>query len=169
MVGQLSSLTDEFVYGSATSQVSGQFTNLQSLPFAATFNAASAVAGQNAMVVSNAPAVDGYPPLPLPLATMTLMPQTIDGTVSAISTSGGFTIYTVALAPYDLFPELAGQPGMPTLTNPGTVVVYADSNTQMLNSGSIATGGVFRFYGLVFNDNGTLRMDTAAVYDGVGE
>lgn len=169
MVGQLSSLTDEFGYGNATSQVSGQFTNLQSLPFAATFSAASAVAGQNVMVTSNAPPVDGYPPLPLPIATMTLMPQTIDGTVSAISTSGGITAYTVALAPYDLFTELAGQPGQPTLTSPGTVVVYADSNTQMLNSGSIAAGGVFRFYGVVFNDNGTLRMDSAAVYDGVAE
>ncbi|MGA9669710.1 MAG: DUF5666 domain-containing protein [Terracidiphilus sp.] len=169
MVGELSSLTDAFGYGNATSQISGQFTNVQSLPFAATFNAAKAVAGQNVMVTSNAPPVNGYPPLPLPIATMTLMPQIIDGTVSAISTSGGFTTYTVALAPYNLFTELAGQPGLPTLTSPGTVVVYADSNTQMLNSGSIATGGVFRFYGLVFNDNGTLRMDSAAVYDGVAE
>ena len=70
----------------------------------------------------------------------------------------------------DLFPNLAVQPGQPTLlTNPNTVVVYADSNTQRLNSGTVSVGGLFRFYGLVFNDNGTLRMDCAQVNDGVAE
>jgi len=73
----------------------------------------------------------------------------------------------VTLAPYDLFPQFAVQPGQTTLlTSPNTVVVYADSNTQMLNSTPISVGGVFRFYGLVFNDNGTLRMDCAQVNDG---
>ena len=38
-------------------------------------------------------------------------------------------------------------------------MVYVDSNTQMLNSGTIGIGSVMRFNGLVFNDNGTLRMD----------
>jgi hypothetical protein len=33
----------------------------------------------------------------------------------------------------------------------------------------LASGGTFRFYGLVFNDNGTLRMDCAQVNDGVDE
>ena len=97
------------------------------------------------------------------------MPQAINGTVSAISTSGGFTTYTVTLAPYDIFAQLAGQPGQPALTNPDTVVVYADRNTQTLNSNSVSVGGVFRFYGLVFNDNGTLSMDCAQVNDGVAE
>lgn len=158
-----------FGYGNATSQISGQFTNLQNLPFVATFKAANTVAGQNVLVTSNAPPVNGFPPLPLPLATMALIPQTINGTVSAISTSGGFTTYTVTLAPYDLFAQLAGQSGQPALTSPNTVVVYADSNAQMLNSGSVSVGGVFRFYGLVFNDNGTLSMDCAQVNDGVAE
>jgi len=169
IVGYLSTLGDVFAYGNATSLISGQFTNLQNLPFVATFSAASTVAGQNILVTSNALGADGIPPLPLPLASMTLMPQTINGTVSAISASGGFTTYTVTLAPYDLFAELADQPGLPALTNSNTVVVYADSNTQMLNSGSIATGGVFRFYGLVFDNNGTLSMDSAEIYDGVAE
>ena len=71
---------------------------------------------------------------------------------------------------HDLFPNLAAQPGQTTvLTNPNTVVVYADSNAQMLNSSALSVGGVFRFYGLVFNDNGTLRMDCAQVNDGVAE
>ncbi len=154
----------------ATSQISGQSTNLQSLPFAATFNAGNMVAGQNVLVTSNAPPVDGFLPLPLPLASMTLMPQVINGTVSEMSTSGGFTTYTVTLAPYDLFPTFAVQPGQTTLlTNPDTVMVYADSDTQMVNSGAVSVGGTFRFYGLVFNDEGTLRMDCAQINDGVPE
>jgi hypothetical protein len=39
----------------------------------------------------------------------------------------------------------------------------------MLNKSSLAAGSLFRFYGLVFNDNGTLRMDCAQINDGVTE
>lgn len=169
IVGELSNPADEFTYGNASSQVSGQFTNLQSLPFAAIFSPATTVTGQNFLVTSNVPPVGGYPPLPLPAASMILMPQTINGTVSAISTSGGFTAYTVTLAPYDLFAALAGQADVPTLTSPNTVVVYTDSNTQPLNTSAVSVGGIFRFYGLVFNDSGTLRMDCTQVMDGVQE
>jgi hypothetical protein len=163
--GQLTSLVG--VYGlNATSQISGQLANLQSLPFAATFDSANLVAGQNVLFSTHTPL---GPPFP-PVTTITLLPQTIDGTVNAISSSGNFTTYTVTLAPYDFFPNLAAQPGQTTLlTDPSTVVVYADSNTQMLNSSTLAVGGVFRFYGLIFNDNGTLRMDCAQVNNGVTE
>jgi hypothetical protein len=76
----------------------------------------------------------------------------------------------VALAPYDLFPQFAAlQNQISVLTNPSTVIVYADGNTQMLNTAPIAVGSVVRFYGLVFNDNGTLRMDCAQINDGVAE
>ncbi len=169
-VGDLPEMSDEFGYGNASFGVSNQFTNLQSLPFAASFSAANAVPGQNVLITSNAPIVNGFPALPLPATTMKLIPQTIDGTVSAVSTNSGFTIYTVTLAPYDLFSNLAARPGQPVLlTNPNTVVVYADSNTQMLNTSTVSAGGLFRFYGLVFNDNGTLRMDCAQINDGVPE
>lgn len=168
--GNLPGLGDAYNVGSATYSVSGQFANLQSLPFTASFNAANAVAGQNIFFGSNAASVNGFPPLPLPATSLTLMPQTIDGTVSAISSAGGFTTYTVTLPSYDAFPNLAVQPGQTTLlTNPNTVVVYADAKTQMLNTSAIAVGGTVRFYGLVFNDNGTLRMDCAQVNDGMGE
>ena len=90
--------------------------------------------------------------------------------LTATSSSGGFTTYTVTLATYDLFPLLAVQPGQTTLlTAPNTVIVYADSNTQMLNTAPLAVGAVLRFNGLVFNDNGTLRMDCAQINDGVAE
>lgn len=168
--GDLPQMSDEFGYGNANFGVSDQFTNLQSLPFSANFGAANVVVGQNVLVTSNAPLVNGFPPLPLPATTMRLMPQTINATVTAISRSGGFNIFTVTLAPYDLFPNLAARPGQPALlTNPNTVLVYADSNTQILNSNSVSAGGVFRFYGLVFNDGGTLRMDCAQIREGVAE
>jgi hypothetical protein len=165
----LPGLDDEFGYANATFQISSQFTNLQSLPFNPTFSAANMVAGQNIFFSTHAQIVNGFPPLPTPVTTMTLMPQTINGTVTAISSAGGFTTYTVTLASYDLFPVLAAQTGPATpLTNPGSVVVYADSSTHTLN-GAPAVGGLFRFYGLVFNDGGTLRMDCAQVAAGVAE
>jgi hypothetical protein len=166
--GEISSTFDEFEFSNASFQISSRFTNLQSLPFAAIFTATNMVDGQDVIVGSHAQLVNGFPPLPMPVTTMTLMPQTIDGTVSAISGVGAFTAYTITLAPYDLFPNLAVQPGQTTLlTNPNTVVVYADGTTQKLNTSPLAVGSVLRFNGLVFNDNGTLRMDCAQINDGV--
>jgi hypothetical protein len=87
-----------------------------------------------------------------------------------VSSSGSFTTYTVSVAAYDLFPDFAVQPGQATLlTNPGSILVYVDSNTQQLNSDPLAVGSVLRFNGLVFNDNGILRMDCAQINDGVPE
>lgn len=147
--------------------VSGALTNLPSLPFTAAFDSTNLVAGQNLAVTSH---VASFPGGSLPVSSVTLMPQTINGTVSSVSTEGDFTTYTVTLAPYDLFPNLALQPGQATtLTNPDTAVVYVDSNTQELNSSPVAVGSVFRFNGLVFNDHGTLRMDCAQISDGVAE
>jgi hypothetical protein len=47
------------------------------------------------------------------------------------------------------------------------VQVYVDSNTQQVNTQSLSAGNTLRFYGLVFNDGGTLRMDCAQISDGV--
>jgi hypothetical protein len=151
---------------SATFQISGQLTNIDSLPFVATFNASSIVPGQEVYISAAAiPNSGGSYPV---ATTITLMPQTIDGTVVGSSTSGNFADYTVSLASYDLFPMLAAQPGQTTVeNNPGQVEVYVDNSTQLLNTQTLAAGSTFRFYGLVFNDSGTLRMDCAQVNDGV--
>jgi hypothetical protein len=155
----------------AVFQVSGEFANLQSLPFPATFDASSVAPGQRVAATTHDTAhvcetVNDYSSA----ATVTLLPQTLDGTVEAVSSEGGFTTYTVELASYDLFPEMGSQPNQVLpVANPGTIVVYADTNTQMLNTHPISVGSVERFYGLVFNDNGTLRMDCAQVNDGVAE
>jgi hypothetical protein len=69
-----------------------------------------------------------------------------------------------------MFPQFAVQGGQTTLlTNPTQMVVYADQNTQMVNAGSVSAGNVARFTGVVFNDNGTLRMDCTQVMAGVTE
>jgi len=158
-----------FSYGSAVLQISGRFQNLSDLPFVPSFTAANATHGQY-LYASTHVLVSAAAPTYVPAATITLIPQTINGTVSAIGSEGGFTTYTVTLADYDLFPKLAVQAGQTVVTtNPNTVVVYADSNTKMLNAQAIAAGSVVRFYGLILNDNGQLRMDCTQIKDGVAE
>jgi hypothetical protein len=155
----------DYTSANAIFQISGQMANVSALPFTANFNATNVVPGQNIFASTHA-ANTGY----LPASTFTLLPQTINGTVTAVSSSGGFMTYTVSLAAYDLFPNLAVQAGQTTLlTNPGSVVVYADNNTQTLNTAAPAVGSVLRFNGLVFNNNGTLSMDCAQIADGVAE
>jgi Domain of unknown function (DUF5666) len=159
------STSQTFTTGSGVYQISGELANVQSLPFTASFSAANIVAGQNVLVTSHGTVSGGY----LPVSTLTLIPQTINGTVTAVSSSGGFEMYTVALAAYDSLPNLSGQNLQNPLVNPGSVVVYVDSNTALLNSGAIAVGSLLRFNGLLFNDKGSLRMDCAQVSDGVTE
>jgi len=157
-----------FSFGGALFQTSGQLTNLQNLPFLATFNSSNLVAGQNVYIsFTTLPNCCGNPAGTA--QTVTLIPQTINGTVLGSAVTGEFTDYTVSLAPYDLFPALTALQtpwqGTP-LTNPNIVEVYVDNNTQVLTQ-PITAGSTLRFYGLVFNDNGTLRMDCAQVNDGV--
>ncbi len=156
-------------FGNSLFGISRQLNNLESLPFQPSFTGANMVAGQNIEPTFHESSYGDSTGGPSP-STVTLLPQTVNGTVSAIGSEGGFTIYTVTLASYDLFPALAVQSGQTTLlTDPATVTVYADSNTQMLNTTPIAVGSVERFYGLVFNDSGTLRMDCAQINNGVAE
>jgi hypothetical protein len=156
----------DLTFGNAAFHISGQLANLDSLPFVPSFDGATMVAGQNVYVGTTATSFQGGPNY-TPLTSLTLIPQTLDGAVSGSSTAGNFTVYTVNLASYDLFPTLAVQAGQTTLLNdPSEVQVYVDGSTQLLNSQSLAPGGTFRFYGLVFNDHGTLRMDCAQVNDG---
>jgi hypothetical protein len=147
--------------------ISGQFDNLQILPFPPTFSGSTFFPGQNVSAFSsgipNARSV-------VTATTLTLRPQTINGTVTAVSSSGSFSDYTVALAAYDPIPTIQSYL-LPAnrLPNPSTVIVYADANTQFLNSAPINPGSVLRFRGLIFDNNGTLRMDCGQINDGVPE
>jgi hypothetical protein len=145
---------------------SGAIALPSNLPFSATFDSSHMFAGQNVAVASQVIVTSGG--ANTRATTITLMPQTINGTITGVSSSGGFTVYNVSLPAYDLFPTLAVQPGQTTaLQSPSSVEVYANSSTQMLNSNVIAPGNVLRFNGLIFNDGGTPRMVCAQVNDGV--
>jgi hypothetical protein len=144
----------------------GEIAVPSNLPFSATFDSSNLIAGQNVSVASQVIVTSGgtY----THATTIKLMPQTINGTITGVSSSGGFKVYNVSLAAYDLFPTLAVQPGQTTaLQNPSSVEVYVDSNTQMLNSNAIAPGNELRFNGLIFNDSGTARMVCRQINDGV--
>ncbi len=156
-----------YSFGSALFQIS-EVANLQALPFVPSFNPVNMFDGQNVYVSSHATTLQGGPTY-FPATTITLVRQAINGTISGSSTDGSFTTYNVTLASYDLIPTLAVQAGQTTvLTDPTNVVVYVDSQTQLLNKQALAVGSVMRFNGLLFNDNGILRMDCLQVNDGVG-
>lgn len=150
-------------------KISGELTNVANLPFPASFASSNFLQGQNVLITSS-----GIPDNRSieEAITVTLLPQTLNGTVSAVSNEGGFAVYTVTLAPYDLIPVLQNYVSNnppPHLSNPSVIVVYADTNTSFLNSGTIAVGSVIRFRGLIFDDNGTARMDATTIYGGVTE
>jgi len=146
--------------------VSRQFVVPSNLPFSAKFDSANMIAGQNVAVGSQVIVTSGG--TLTHARTVTLMPQTINGTVTGVASGGGFTVYNVSLAAYDPFTLLAMQPGQTTvLQNPSSIEIYADNNSQMLNSNAIVVGSVLRFNGLIFNDSTTARMACRQVNDGV--
>jgi hypothetical protein len=160
--------------GNTVFNVSQQFSNVATLPFPASFSSANFLQGQNVSALTSSDSSVNPPPTNPIASTITLRPQTVNGTVTAISNEGGFTVYTVTLAFYNLFPVLqqdaASDPALPQLTAPTIIVVYADTSALFLNSGGMVNvGSLLRFKGLIFDDNGTLRMDAAEIYDGVTE
>ena len=158
-----------YSFGNATFEISDPLPNLQSLPFPPTFTGTNIVPGQRIFLTTHASTVEGGP-IYEPVATVALLPQTLNGTVTAVANDGSFATYTITLAPYDLFNDLAIQAGQKNLVqNPNTVVVYVDSSVQTLNMTPLAAGSTLRFYGLVFNDNGTLKMDCVQITDGVNQ
>jgi hypothetical protein len=154
-------------FSNATFAVWGGLTNIADMPFAASFSGSNMVPGQMVSITSHVTEVAAAPTY-VPATVETLMPQTINGTVLGTGTSGGFTTYTIELAEYDVSPQFAVQGGQTTLlTNPQEVVVYADANAQILSQP--VPGNTARFTGVIFNDNGTLRMDCTEVASGVAE
>lgn len=160
--------TESFDFAATSFRISAELANVQQLPFAASFTGANMVAGQNIYVSAPHYILSGGTPYYAAATTITLMPQVVDGTVYGAGSSGSFTVYSVELGSQDLFPTLAVQAGQTTLlTQPGQIQIYVDKSTQQLASTPVMVGAPARFYGLVFNDNGVLRMDAAAIFDGV--
>jgi hypothetical protein len=121
---------------------------LPTLPFTPTFSAATLFAGQNVAVGSTSINTTADTATAV---NVTLVPQTIDGTVAAVGTSGGLPTVTVTLP---------AQSALATLTGKTSVVVYVVSATQLMNSTTaIPTAGAqIRFNGLLFNNAGTLSL-----------
>jgi hypothetical protein len=158
LTAQPSSIQRYELESNTTYLTAGEFTNISNLPFTANFGASTLFSGQNLYISS--PLIS-FVAIPLtPATTITLMPQTVNGLVASVSTQGNFQVYIVDLAHYDLLTQL---------DHVTQVTVYADGNAKTLNSSPIAVGSPFRFSGLLFDDNGTFRMDCGQVNDGVTE
>jgi hypothetical protein len=148
--------------------LSSEYANLQNLPFTPSLTGPGLLYGQNLAIYTSGQ----FNSVNLqPASTAILEPQIINGSVTAVTTENNFTVYTVALASYDLIPILQGVTGpINRLTGPTNVVqVYVDANAQVLTSAPLNTGSLLRFRGLIFDDNGTLRMDCNVIRDGVAE
>lgn len=155
-----------FSFGSAVFQVLGV---VQPAPFTPSFGATNMVPGQNVAMTFHATAMQGGP-VYVPAATVTLLPQVVDATVTGVSTSGPFAVYTVSLAPYEPLASLAVQAGQAGLLHsPPTMTVYLRPDAQQFTTTQPAVGGTVRFRGLVYNDGGALKMDATEVLDGVAE
>jgi len=120
------------------------------LPFTPTFTAATLFAGQNVAVGTTA--IDTTADTAT-AGSVTLAPQTVEGTVSAVSAGAGYTAVTVTLPT---------QSALATLTGKTSVVVYLApvSFTQMMNATALPpiVGVTMRFNGLLFNNGGTLSL-----------
>lgn len=139
----------------ATWQVAPQISNTSSLPFNAVFDFNGLFEGQMVAATSGSLSNSGgY----ITGRTMTLMPQTIDGTVTTVSSSGNFTVYTLQLNPLDTIPALGG---------PSAVEVYVAPGTVGAGNVTAAVGETLRSTGVIFNDSGTLRMDCTQLNEGV--
>jgi hypothetical protein len=145
-----------FTLNNATFQTAPQITNVSSLPFTASFSLASLIPGQD-VAVSTA-TFSTTPGIFTPARTVTLVPQTIDGSIAAISSVGNFTVYTLVLSSLDPILVEGG---------PSSVTAYVAPDALLLNSSAPALNSPLRCTGLLFNDNGTLRMDCTRVNDGV--
>jgi hypothetical protein len=160
---------NQFIYaGSTKFQVSARLGSVAGLPFTPVFNSSSLVPGQYASfgVLSYSSSTSALP------TSITLLPQTIDATVTGVTTSGSYSVYTAQLASYDPITSLNGPPVNPNqnpVSNPNVVRVYVSSGTSLLNTAQLAVGGTFRFNGLLFDDSGVLRMVALQVNDGVAQ
>jgi hypothetical protein len=137
---------------STTYAITPQFVSLTGLPFTPAFTGANLTPGQTVGVTASS--VSGT------TATATnvfLVPQTLGGTVSAISTTGSYTVYTLALASGSAFSSLSGA---------STVTVYTSSATASANAAAIVVGSQVRFNGLVFSVGSGFSMVAGVCPDG---
>jgi len=126
------------------------------LPFTPTLNAESILPGQNvATPIAALQSVGNIVPV---ANVVTLEPQTIDGTIAAISNLNGQTAYQITLFSDDLITLFASAQ---------TVVAYSTAETHTVTTSPLSVGSVARVRGLLLDDGGTLRMVATEIEDGV--
>jgi hypothetical protein len=132
--------------GSTAFSSTPQFVSIANLPFLPTFTAATLKPGQ--VIDVTASSITGTTAA---ASNIVLDPQTLSGTVTAISTSGAWQVYTLTLPSGSAFGTLSGAT---------KVTVYASSiaTASPVAKTPIAIGASVRFNGLVFYNNGGFAM-----------
>lgn len=136
---------DVSVTGSTNFLLPPRYTVLATaLPFAPSFTSSTIFAGQHVAVVTS-----GVTSGAATANTVLLQPQTIDGVITNIAFSGGYTVYTVTLP---------ASHWLATLTGQTTVLVYTNDKVVPLTAATPAVSATMRFNGYLFNVGGTLRL-----------
>lgn len=146
---------------STTFAITPQFLSLTGLPFTPNFTAANLTAGQTVGVVASAVSPTAANATAT-AADVYLVPQTLGGIVSAISTVGSYTAYTLTLPSGSAFTALSGA---------STITVYTSTATAPPPNATappaIAVGSTVRFNGLVFSlGSGSFAMVAGCSPDG---
>ena len=134
--------------------ITPQFPSLGGLPFTPSFTAANLSVGQTVAVAASAASTSAGTAT---ASKVILVPQTLGGTVSAITPGGGFTVYTLTLPAGSAFTALTGAT---------SVKVYSTSATVGLSTNAIPVGATVRFNGLVFNTGSGFAMVAGCSPDG---
>ncbi|HUD22413.1 MAG TPA: DUF4382 domain-containing protein [Acidobacteriaceae bacterium] len=149
---------------STTYSISPQFVTLTGLPFTPSFTSSNLVAGQTVGVVTSAFSASAETAT---ATTVYLAPQTVDGTVTAIATSGAYTAYTFSLASGSAFSSLSGASTITVYTGAATAPPPASTATGATAPPAITVGSTVRFNGLIFNlGSGSFAMVAGCSPDG---
>jgi hypothetical protein len=150
--------------GSTTFAIAPQFVTLTGLPFTPTFTSANLSPGQTVGVVTSAFSASAGTAT---ASTVYLAPQTVDGTVTAIATSGAYTAYTFSLASGSAFTSLSGAATITVYTGAATAPPPASTAAGATAPPPIAVGSTVRFNGLIFNlGSGSFAMVAGCSPDG---
>ena len=150
--------------GSTTFAIAPQFVTLSGLPFTPSFTSSNLVAGQTVGVVTSAFSASAGTAT---ATTVYLAPQTVNGTVTAIATSGAYTAYTFSLASGSAFSSLSGATTITVYTGAATAPPPASTATGATAPPAIAVGSTVRFNGLIFNlGSGSFAMVAGCSPDG---
>ena len=147
------------INSSTTFAITPQFQSLSGLPFTPTFTATNLTPGQTVGVTATSV------PAASPVASSVyLIPQTLGGVVTALSTSGSYTAYTLTLISGNAFTALTGASTVTVYTSTATVGPVA---ATAINNTPIKVGSQVRFNGLVFNTgSGSFSMVAGCSPDG---